>query len=158
MIPRLLSASAMPDLYYRSQRQRRPYLWLNDPPSFEFEDVPLDEARRISSGTRMNPELYHVFTEKIESLDNTATRLTIPDGTRTTTVKKRILRVAAELGISVTVRRVPGDLLFWHLTDEDLQQSIEVMDRLQSFQRQRKTAHSSEHRAVKGNSAHEPRS
>ena len=68
----------------------------------------------------MDPELYHALKEKIQSLDNTATRLTIPEGTSTTTMKNRILRVAAELGIPVTIRRVPGGLLFWRSTDEDL--------------------------------------
>jgi hypothetical protein len=41
-------------------------------PTIEFEDVPLDEARRMSRGPRMDPELYHVLTPKIQSLDNTA--------------------------------------------------------------------------------------
>jgi hypothetical protein len=48
------------------------------PPTIEFEDVPLDEARRMSRGPRMDPELYHALKEKIESLDNTAARLTVP--------------------------------------------------------------------------------
>jgi hypothetical protein len=50
---------------------------------------------------------------KLQSLGHTATRMTIPDGTRPTTMKNRILRVAAALGIPVTIRRVPGGLLFW---------------------------------------------
>ena len=37
-----------------------------------FEDIPLDEARRMGRGPRMDPELYHAFKEKIQSLDNTA--------------------------------------------------------------------------------------
>jgi hypothetical protein len=48
-------------------------------PIIEFEDVPLTEARRMSRGLRMDPELYHALREKIQSLDNTATRLTIPE-------------------------------------------------------------------------------
>ena len=100
-------------------------------PIIEFEDVPLDEARRMSRGLRMDPELYHALREKIQSLDNTATRLTIPEGASTTTMKNRILRVAAEMGIPVTIRRVPGGLLFWRSTDEDLQQAAEVVARLQ---------------------------
>jgi hypothetical protein len=70
--------------------------------------------------------------EKIESLDRTTTRLTIPEGTSTTTMKNRILRVAAEMSIPVTIRRVPGGLLFWRSTDEDLQQATEVDGQLQS--------------------------
>ena len=99
---------------------------------FEFEDVPLDEARRMSRGPRMDPELYHALKEKIQSLDNTATRMPLPEDTSPTTMKHRILRVAAELNVPVTVRKVPGGLIFWHSTDEDLQQAQEIVTRLQS--------------------------
>jgi len=69
---------------------------------------------------------------KIQSLDNTATRITIPEGTSPTTMKNRILRVAVELGIAVTIRKVPGGLLFWRSTEEDRQQATEVSERLQT--------------------------
>jgi hypothetical protein len=95
-------------------------------PAIQFEDIPLAEARRMSRGPRMPPEPYRALKEKIESLDNTATRLTIPEGTSTATMKHRILQVAAELGIPVMVRKVPGGLLFWRSTDEDLPQATEV--------------------------------
>ena len=52
----------------------------------------------------------------------------LPDGISPTTMKNRILRVAAELGIPVTIRRVPGGLIFWRSTDEDLQQAQEIVD------------------------------
>ena len=55
-----------------------------------------------------------------------------PDGTRPTTMKNCILRVAAELNIPVTVRKVPGGLIFWRSTDDDLQQAQEIVTRLQS--------------------------
>jgi hypothetical protein len=47
------------------------------PPTVACEDVPLDEARRMSRGARMDPELDHALKEKIALLDNTAARLTI---------------------------------------------------------------------------------
>ena len=98
----------------------------------QFEDVPLDDARRMGRGPRMEPELYNTLKDKIQSLDNTATRLTLPEGTSPTTMKNRILRVAGELDISVTVRKVPGGLLFRHSTEEDIQQAKEVGARLQT--------------------------
>ena len=58
----------------------------------------------------------------------TATRVTTPEGTSPTTMKNRILRVAAELGVPVTIRKVPGGLIFWRSTDEDLQQAQEIAD------------------------------
>ena len=78
------------------------------PLAIEFEDVPLDEARRMAQGPRMDPELYHALREKTESLHNTAARLPLREGTNPTTMKNRILRVAAELSIPLTVRKVPG--------------------------------------------------
>jgi hypothetical protein len=59
----------------------------------------------------------------------------IPDGTSRATMKNRIQRVAAELGIPVTIRRVSGGLLFWRSTDEDIQLAQEVGSRLQTAQR-----------------------
>jgi hypothetical protein len=83
----------------------------------------------------MDPELYQAFKGKIQSLDNTATRLTLPEGTRPTTMKNRILRVASELNTPVTVRRVPGGLLFWRSTAEDLAPAKAVAQRLPPAQR-----------------------
>jgi hypothetical protein len=115
-------------------------------PIIEFEDVPLDEARRMSRGPRMDPELYQALKEKIESLDNTATRLTIPEGTSPTTMRKRILRVAAELNIPVTVRKISGGLLFWRSADEDLQHATEVGQRLQGSRKPLRTTRRSTRR------------
>ena len=108
-------------------------------PSFQFEDIPIEEARKIGRGPRMDPEIYHALKENIQSLDNTASRISLPDGTSPTTMKNRILRVAAELGVPVTVRKVPGGLIFWHSSEEDLQQAQETASRLQSAQRRPQT-------------------
>ena len=50
-------------------------------------------------------------------------------------MKNPILRVAAELGIPVTIRRVPGGLLFWRSSDADIHQALEVANRLHTAQR-----------------------
>ena len=120
------------------------------PPSFQFEDVSLDEARRMGRGPRMDPELYHALKENIQALDDTATRLRVPEGTRVTTMKARILRMAAELGMPVTIRKVPGGLLFWRSTDEDLQQAKEVGSRLQTGRQTGKTAQRQPQRRSRG--------
>jgi hypothetical protein len=102
-----------------------------DHPDITFEDIPIEEARRLGRGPRMDPELYRALQQKLQSLGNSATRLTIEDGTNLTTLKNRLLRVAAELGVIVTIRKVPGGLLFWRSTAEDRQQATEVSQRLQ---------------------------
>jgi hypothetical protein len=53
----------------------------------------------------MDPQLYQALKGKIQSLDSTATRVTLPEGTSPTTMKNRLLRVAAELNTPITVRR-----------------------------------------------------
>ena len=102
---------------------------------FQFEDVPLEEARRMGRGPRMSPELYRELRAKIASMADTAVRMSITDGTRPATVRNWVRSVAAELGIPVTVRRVPGGLIFWRSTDEDIESAREVGARLQSAQR-----------------------
>src|SRR5688572_28622979 len=104
-------------------------------PSIQFEDVPREEARRMGRGPRMDPQLYQELQTRIQALSDQAVRLMIPDGTSKSTMKNRIQRVAAELGIPVTIRRVSGGLLFWRSTDEDIQLAKEVGPRLQTAQR-----------------------
>jgi hypothetical protein len=102
------------------------------PPPIHFEDIPLEEARRMGRGPRMDLQLYNTLKAKLQSFGNTATRITIPEGTSAATMKNRILRVAAELNVPVTIRRVPGGLLFWRSTDEDRRQAKEIAARLQT--------------------------
>ena len=96
----------------------------------QFEDVPLDEARRMGRGPRMDPQLYQELTTRIPVLSSHAVHMTIPEGTSPTTMKNRLLRIAAELRIPLTIRKVPRGLLFWHSTAEDLEQAQEVSQRL----------------------------
>jgi hypothetical protein len=109
-----------------------------DPP-FQFEDVPLEQARRMSRGPRMDRLLYQALKDKIQSFSSTATRITIPEGVNPNIMKNHILRVAAELKIPVTIRRVPGGLLSWRSTNEDLKQAKEVAQRLQAARRKCRT-------------------
>jgi hypothetical protein len=106
-------------------------------PTIEFDDVPLDEARRMGRGPRMDPQLYQELRTRIQSLSDRAVRMTIPGGTNLTTMKNRIRRVAAELGTPVTIRRVSGGLLFWRSSDAEIHQAREVAARLQTAQRRR---------------------
>jgi hypothetical protein len=104
--------------------------------SIQFEDVPIEEARRMGRGPRMDPQLYQELRTRIPALSSHAVHMTIPEGTSPTTMKNRILGVAAELRIAVTIRKARGGLLFWRSTDEDVQQAKEVEERLQSAQRE----------------------
>jgi hypothetical protein len=125
-----MSASAKPHVCDRLSRQRRHHLWANAPATIACEDVPLAEARRMSRGPRMDPELYRVLKAKIQSLDSAATRLTIPEGTSTTPMKHRILRVASELKTPVTTRRVSRGLFFWRVINEAITPATATASRL----------------------------
>jgi precorrin-4 methylase len=109
------------------------------PSSFQFEDVPLDEARRMSRGPRMDPQLYQELRTRIQSLSDQAVRMTITNGTSQNTMKNRILRVAAELGIPVTIRRVPGGVIFWRSSAENIEQAQEAANRLHTGRQTGKT-------------------
>ena len=108
--------------------------------AIEFYDIPLEEARKMGRGPRMDPILYGSLRSKISSLSDSAARMDIPEEVSPITMKNRILRVASELKVSVTVRRVPGGLLFWRSTPEDIKQAKEVADRLQAALRSRSRA------------------
>jgi hypothetical protein len=54
-------------------------------------------------------------------------------------MRRYIQRMAHELGIPVTIRRVEGGVIFWRATEEDLQQAQHVTSRLQRARQQPKT-------------------
>jgi hypothetical protein len=108
-------------------------------PSFQFEDVPLDEARRMGRGPRMEPMLYDTLRQKIQSLSTEATRIRLGPEITPQRMKAYILRMARDLDVPVTVRRVPGGVIFWRSSEEDLQQAQETASRLQTAQRRPQT-------------------
>jgi hypothetical protein len=104
--------------------------------SFQFEDVPLDEARRMGQGPRMEPMLYDTLRQKIQALSSEAVRIHLGPEIRPERMKNYILRIARELNVPITVRKVPGGVIFWRSSAEDLQQAQETASRLQTGQRQ----------------------
>jgi hypothetical protein len=107
----------------------------DQPPSFQFEDIPLDQARRMSRGPRMEPMLYDTLRTKIQSLSSEAVRIHLGPEITPTRMKSYILRIARELDVPVTVRLVPGGVIFWRSSDEDIQQAQETAGRLQTIRR-----------------------
>jgi hypothetical protein len=87
--------------------------------SFQFEDVPLDEARRMGRGPRMEPMLYDTLRQKIQSLSSEAVRIHLGPEIRPERMKNYLLRIARELNVPVTVRRVPGGVIFWRSSELD---------------------------------------
>jgi hypothetical protein len=101
-------------------------------PSIQFEDVPLDEARRMGRGPRMEPMLYDTLRQKIQSLSTDATRIHLGPEMTPTRMKTYLQAIARDLNVPITIRRVPGGLLFWRSSEEDLQQAQDIASRLQT--------------------------
>jgi hypothetical protein len=104
------------------------------PPSFQFEDVHLDEARRMGRGPRMEPMLYETLRQKIQSLSTDATRIHLGPEITPQRMKNSLQAIARDLNVPVTVRRVPGGVIVWRSSEEDLQQAQETASRLQTTQ------------------------
>jgi len=111
----------------------------DQPSSFQFEDVPLDEARRMGRGPRMEPMLYDTLRQKIQALSSEAVRIHLGPEIRPERMKNYLLRIARKLNVPITVRRLPGGVIFWRASDEDLQQAQETASRLQTAQRRPQT-------------------
>jgi hypothetical protein len=106
-------------------------------PAIQFEDVSLEEARRMGRGPRMEPMLYDTLRQKIQALSTEAARIRLGPEITSQRMKNYILRIGRELDVPVTVRRVPGGVIFWRSTEEDLQQAQYVASRLRNTRRQR---------------------
>jgi hypothetical protein len=81
-----------------------------DPSSpLQFEDVPLDEARRMGrGGPRMEPMLYETLRQKIQSLSTEEIRIHLGPEIRPQRMKRYLQAIARELNVPVTIRRVPA--------------------------------------------------
>jgi hypothetical protein len=105
----------------------------------EFEDVPLDQARLMGRGPRMEPMLYDTLRKKTQDLSTAAVRIHLGPEMTPQRMKNYILRIARELDVPITVRRVPGGVIFWRSSEEDTQQAQEIADRLQPSRQRGKT-------------------
>jgi hypothetical protein len=108
----------------------------DQPSSFQFEDIPVDEARRMGRGPRMEPMLYDTLRHKIQALSSEAVRIHLGPEIRPKRMKNYIWRIARDLNVPVTVRRVHGGVIFWRSSEADLQQAQETASRLQTARRQ----------------------
>jgi hypothetical protein len=104
----------------------------DQPSPFQFDDIPLDEARRMGRGPRMEPMLYNTLRQKIQTLSSEAVRIRLGPEITPNRMKNYLLHIARELNVPITIRRVPDGVLFWRASEEDLQQAKEVGGRRRS--------------------------
>jgi hypothetical protein len=86
----------------------------------------------MGRGPRMEPMLYDTLRHKIQALSSEAVRIHLGPEIRPERMKNYLLRIVRELNVPVTVRRVPGGVIFWRSSEEDTQQAQETASRLQS--------------------------
>jgi hypothetical protein len=102
----------------------------DDSHGMTFEDIPLEDARRMGRGPRMEPLLYDTLRTKIQALSTEATRIHLGPEIRPARMKTYLLRIAHELNVPVMVRKVPDGVIFWRATEEDQEQAQAVGRRL----------------------------
>jgi hypothetical protein len=102
----------------------------DDRNGMEFEDISLEEARRMGRGPRMEPLLYDTLRQKIQSLSTEATRIRLGPEIQPARMKNYLQRIARELNVPVTVRKVSGGVVFWRATEEDQEHAQAVGQRL----------------------------
>ena len=90
----------------------------------------------MGRGLRIEPMLYDTLRQKIHALSSEATRIHLGPEITPQRMKNYLLRMARELNVPITVRRMPGGVIFWRSTEEDLQQAQGTASRLQAAQRQ----------------------
>src|SRR5919198_4278021 len=110
----------------------------------EFEDIPMEQARRMGRGPRMEPLLYDTLKKKILALPGDAVRIRLGPEITQQRMRNYLLRIARELDVPVTVRRVPGGVIFWRSSDEDVHQARELSTRLRGTRHQRSQARGSQ--------------
>src|SRR5688500_14063895 len=86
----------------------------------------------MGRGARVEPLHYITLHKQIQDLSTEAARVRVGPEITPTRMKSYILRIARDLDVPVTVRRVPGGVIFWRSTEEDLQQAKDVAGRLQT--------------------------
>jgi hypothetical protein len=106
----------------------------------DFEDVPMEQARTMGRGPRMEPLLYDTLKTKIQSLTDRAVQIRLGPEITSNRMKNYLLSIARELNVPVTVRKVPGGVIFWRSSDEDQHQAQEMAQRLRGTRHTRSRA------------------
>ena len=79
---------------------------------------------------RMEPLPYDTLRQKIQGLSTEATCIRLGPEIRPERMKNYLLRIARELHVPVTVRKVPRGVVFWRTTEEDQEQAQAISQRL----------------------------
>jgi hypothetical protein len=101
----------------------------NESSPLQFEDIPLDEARRMGRGPRMEPMLYQTLRQKIQALSTEAVRIHLGPEITPARMGRYVRAIARQLEIPVAIRRLPGGVVFWRASEEDLREAEALAER-----------------------------
>ncbi len=102
----------------------------DEPSTYHFEDMPLEEARRMSRGPRMEPLLYQMLRQKIQALTTDAVHIHLGPELTPTRMGRYVRLITRQLNIPVVVRRVPGGVVFWRASEDDQREAEALTERL----------------------------
>jgi hypothetical protein len=92
---------------------------------WQFEPLPIDEARGLAYASRMDGAEYSMLREQFTLLveDKIASmRITPPPAVSYQKVRHHCLQVAKNLAVAITVRRAPGGhIVCWKATAQELE-------------------------------------
>ncbi len=89
----------------------------------------------------MEPLLYETFGNTIQSLPTEATRMHLGPEITPRRIRNYLSRIARPLDVPVTIRGVPGGLIFWRSAAGNRHQAREVAGRLQTPSGEGERAH-----------------
>ena len=88
-----------------------------------YEMIPLEDARRLARAARMDDREYSEITARLqEAMQNPdkAVKVTLKSNQKYMVLRNRFLKIAADNGSTVTVRKGPsGVLLVWKSSEEE---------------------------------------
>ena len=106
-------------------------------PLFTVEHIPVEQAMMMGRAPRMDPNLYAALEKELKELGDKAAKMDLPVAATRQTMKTRLLRIAQEKEIELTVRKTRNGLVFWKATTEELSVKEEIVKRLQGGKRGR---------------------
>jgi len=104
-------------------------------PMFNVRYMPVNEAKMMGRAARMDPDFYSALEEEITNLIDKAAVIDIPPGMNYMRMKLRLVRVAKDLDIQLTVRKARNGIVFWKTTPEELAANEALAKRLQGGRR-----------------------
>lgn len=102
--------------------------------ALDIEFISIEEAMQMGRAPRMDPSIYERYERTIKELvenEDRAAVMQIPEGINYQTMKNRLLRVAKDLRVELTIRKSRKGIMVWKAKPEELTAKEEIVNRLQ---------------------------